>query len=160
MTRSYSRPHASRVALRYRFITLMTAVAMLGGTVYLFRIMPKGFIPSQDSGFFFAFTMAGQDVSFDSMVRHEYTVSELVRKDPNVADVGVFLMGGNQGGFFVKLKPREERALTVDQTIAELRPKLFGVPGILAFPQNPPPITVSGQFTTSAYQLTLQSDRA
>ena len=45
----------------------------------------------------------------------------------------------------------------MDQTIAELRRKFFQVPGILAFPQNPPPITVSGQFTTSAYQLTLQS---
>jgi len=155
MTRAYDR--TLLMALRWRFATLMVAVLMLAGTVYLFRIMPKGFIPSQDSGFFFAFTMAGQDVSFESMVRHEYAVSEIVRKDPNVKNVGVFLMGGNQGGFFAGLKPRNERALTVDETIAELRPKLFAVPGILSFPQNPPPITVSGQFTTSAYQLTLQS---
>jgi multidrug efflux pump subunit AcrB len=66
-------------------------------------------------------------------------------------------MGGNQGAFFVKLKPRSERALSVDELIGELRGKFMQVPGILSFPQNPPPITVSGQFSTSVYQLTLQS---
>ena len=55
------------------------------------------------------------------------------------------------------MKPRDQRALSVDQIIAELRPKLVAVPGIMAFLQNPPPITISGQFTTSVYQMTLQS---
>ncbi len=146
-----------RIALRFRLATVGLAVLLLVGTVWLFRQMPTGFIPSQDSGFFFAFTMAGQDVSFESMARHEVAVSEIARHDPNVSDVGVFLMGGNQGGFFALLKPRAQRALSVDDTIGELRGKFFMVPGILAFPQNPPPITVSGQFTASAYQLTLQS---
>jgi HAE1 family hydrophobic/amphiphilic exporter-1 len=155
MSRVYDR--SLRAVLRYRFVTLLLACALLGGTVYMFNIMPKGFIPSQDSGFFFAFVMGPQDTSFESMVRHGYAASELVRNDPNVTDVGTFLMGGNQGGFFAKLKPREQRQLTVDQVIAELRPKLFFIPGILAFPQNPPPITVNGQFTTSAFQMTLQS---
>jgi multidrug efflux pump subunit AcrB len=85
------------------------------------------------------------------------TVWLFARHDPNVADVRVFLMGGNQGGFFALMKPRAQRALSVDETIAELRGKFFMAPGILAFPQNPPPITVSGQFTASAYQMTLQS---
>ncbi len=154
MARAYD--HTLLVALRFRFVTLTIAVVMAVGTVWLFTIMPKGFIPSQDSGFLFAFTMAGQDISFDSMARHEYAVGEITRHDPNVDAVGVFLMGGNTGGFFAKLKPRAERSLSVDQVIGELRPKYFQVPGILAFPQNPPPITVSGQFSTSIYQLTLQ----
>jgi HAE1 family hydrophobic/amphiphilic exporter-1 len=146
-----------RIALRFRLATVGLAVLLLAGTVWLFRQMPTGFIPSQDSGFFFAFTMAGQDVSYESMARHEVAVSEIARKDPNISDVGVFLMGGNQGGFFALMKPRAQRALSVDDTIGELRGKFFMVPGIMAFPQNPPPITVSGQFTASAYQLTLQS---
>jgi HAE1 family hydrophobic/amphiphilic exporter-1 len=144
------------IVLRFKSLTLAVAVLLLVGTAWLFTTMPKGFIPSQDSGFFFAFTMAGQDISFESMAQHEYAVADIARRDPNVAHVGVFLMGGNQGGFFAGMKPRSERALSVDQIIAELRPKFFQVPGILAFPQNPPPITVSGQFSTSAYQLTLQ----
>ncbi|MBI3666723.1 MAG: efflux RND transporter permease subunit, partial [Acidobacteria bacterium] len=55
------------------------------------------------------------------------------------------------------MKPRSERKLTVDQIMEELRPKMWAVPGIMSFLQNPPPITISGQFTTSVYQMTLQS---
>jgi len=47
--------------------------------------------------------------------------------------------------------------LSVDQIIDDLRPKLMQVPGIMAFLQNPPPITVNGQFGTSIYQMTVQS---
>jgi hydrophobic/amphiphilic exporter-1 (mainly G- bacteria), HAE1 family len=155
MARAYD--HTLQGVLKRRFATLAVAVLMLVGTVWLFVTMPTGFIPSQDSGSFFAFTMAGQDISFESMAKHLYALGEIARADPNVAHTGVFMMGGNQGGFFANLKPRSERALSVDQTIAELRPKLLSVPGILAFPQNPPPVTVGAQFSTSAYQLTLQS---
>ena len=156
MARAYDR--TLLVALRFKFATLSIAILMAVGTVWLFKIMPKGFIPSQDSSFFFAGAMAGQDISFGSMAQHEYALGEITRRDPNVEDVGVFVMGGNMGGFFAKLKPRAERALNVDQIIAGLRPQYFlQVPGILAFPQNPPPITVSGQYSNSVYQLTLQS---
>jgi HAE1 family hydrophobic/amphiphilic exporter-1 len=138
MARSYDR--SLLLVLRYRFATLLVAVALLGGTFWLFRIMPTGFIPSQDSGFFFAFTIGGQDISFDSMARHEFAVAEIARQEPNVDNVGAFLMGGNQGGFFAKLKPRSERSLSADQIINGLRPKFAQVPGILAFPQNPRPL--------------------
>jgi HAE1 family hydrophobic/amphiphilic exporter-1 len=146
-----------RVALRHSFVTLLVAFAMLGGTLYLFFTMPTGFIPSQDSGFMFGVTMAGQDISFDAMTQKTRAVATIARNDPNVSDVGAFAMGGNQGFFFVGLKPRNERALSVDQFITAMRPRLFMVPGILAFMQNPPPITVSGQYSTSVYNLTLKS---
>ena len=146
-----------QAVLRHQFATLMAGVLLLAGTVWLFETMPTGFIPSQDSGFFFGITMAGQDISFDSMARHQHAVEEIVHADPNILSSGAFLMGGNQGFVMGMLKPRSERKLSVDQTIAELRPKLFAVPGMLTFLQNPPPITVSGQFGGSVYQLTLQS---
>jgi HAE1 family hydrophobic/amphiphilic exporter-1 len=146
-----------RIALRHQFTTLLVAFAMLGGTLYLFFTMPTGFIPSQDSGFMFGVTMAGQDISFDAMAQKTRAVAAIAGHDPNVSDVGAFVMGGNQGFFFVGLKPRNQRALSVDQFIAATRPRLFMVPGILAFMQNPPPITVSGQNSISVYNLTLQS---
>jgi HAE1 family hydrophobic/amphiphilic exporter-1 len=146
-----------RIALRHQFVTLLVAFAMLGGTLYLFFTMPTGFIPSQDSGFMFGVTMAGQDISFDAMAQKTRAVADIAGHDPNVDSVGAFVMGGNQGFFFVGLKPRDQRALSVDQYIAAMRPRLFMVPGILAFMQNPPPITVSGQYSTSVYNLTLQS---
>jgi len=155
LTRSYD--YTLQKALKYRFTTIMVAVAMLGGTVYLFFTMPTGFIPSQDSGFMFGATMAGQDISFESMAKHQYAVAEIVRKDPAVSDVGAFAPEGNRGFIFVMLKPRAERAYSVDQMIDRLRPMMWSVPGVMTFLQNPPPITITGQNTASLYQLTLQS---
>ena len=53
---------------------------------------------------------------------------------------------------FIELKPREERPLTADEVIEELRPKLAQVPGFRVFLQNPPPIRIGGQNTRSLYQ--------
>ena len=143
--------------LRHQFATVMAGFALLAGTVYLFFSMPTGFIPSQDSAFCFGIVMAGQDISFESMAKHLRAVSDIVERDPNIVNTGTFLMGGNQGGFFAHMKPRSERKLSADQVIEELRPKVAAVPGVMVFIQNPPPITVSGQYTTSVYQMTLQS---
>jgi hydrophobic/amphiphilic exporter-1 (mainly G- bacteria), HAE1 family len=155
MTRAYDR--SLLLVLRHQFATLMLAFALLGGTVYLFRIMPTGFIPSTDSGTIFGPTIAGQDISFVSMAKHQRAISDLIQKDANVDGVFSYASDGNTGIVYVILKPRNQRRLTVDQVIGELRPKLFSVPGIMAFLQNPPPITVTGQQTNSVYQLTLES---
>jgi len=143
--------------LRHSFATMMAGLLLLVGTVYLFLTMPTGFIPSQDSGFVFGIVMAGQDISFESMAKHLRAVSDIAQRDPNVARTGTFLMGGNQGAFFASMKPRSERKLSVDQIIEEMRPKVSSIPGVMVFLQNPPPITVSGQYSTSVYQMTLQS---
>ncbi len=155
MTRAYDR--SLLLVLRHQFVTLMLALALLGGTIYLFRIMPTGFIPSTDSGTIFGPTIAGQDISFVSMAKHQRALSDIIQKDANVDGVFSYASDGNTGIVYVVLKPRNERKLSVDQVIGELRPKLFSVPGIMAFLQNPPPITVTGQQTNSVYQLTLQS---
>jgi multidrug efflux pump subunit AcrB len=151
-----------RVAMRFRLVTVAVAVLMLVGTVYLFETMPTGFIPSQDGGILFGAMLGPQDVSFDYMSKHAHAVGEIVRAHPDVNGVGVFvpgISGGfNQGIVFARLKPRDQRLLSVDQVIEELRPKVAGVPGIFTFLQNPPPITLSGQNVgASSYQLTLQS---
>jgi HAE1 family hydrophobic/amphiphilic exporter-1 len=146
-----------KIALRFSLATLAVAILMLVGTVYLFFHMPTGFIPSQDSGFMFGVTQGPQDISFESMARHQRAIADVVRADPNVQITGAFVIGGNQAFFFAGMKPRSERRLSVDQIIEELRPKVMSVPGLFTFMQNPPPITVSGQNSASVYQLTLQS---
>jgi HAE1 family hydrophobic/amphiphilic exporter-1 len=152
-----------RIALRFHPVTMLVAVAMLAGTVYLFEIMPRGFIPSQDSGFTFGVVVGPQDMSFDSLAQHLRMVSTTMQADPNVESVGAFGGGGggtsNEGFVFANLKPRNQRALNVDQVIEELGPKFLKIPGVFTFLQNPPPISVSGQFSTSVYQLTMQSSR-
>jgi HAE1 family hydrophobic/amphiphilic exporter-1 len=149
--------YSLKKVLRHQFATLMAGFALLAGTVYLFFGMPTGFIPSQDSGFFFGFALSGQDISFESMARHLRAVADIVQHDPDVENTGAFMMGGNQVGMFATLKPRAQRTFTADQILARVRPKVAAVPGIMVFLQNPPPITVSGQFSTSAYQMTMQS---
>ena len=147
-----------RLALRLRLATLAVAVLMLVGTFYLFFTMPTGFIPSQDSGFMFAAALAPQDASFDWMASHSVAAGRILTAHPEIAHVGVFVIGGNNAFMFANMKPREERKSSVDQIIEQLRPQVFSrIPSLLVFMQNPPPITVSGQNSQSAYQLTLQS---
>jgi HAE1 family hydrophobic/amphiphilic exporter-1 len=146
-----------RKVLHHKFATMAAAVALLIGTVYIFMTMPTGFIPSQDSGFIFGVTMAGQDVSFESMAQRQKAVADILQSDPNVVNAVAFSQDSNVAYLFSMMKPRAERALSVDQTMEALRPKLAQVPGILTFLQNPPPITINGQFTTSVYQMTVQS---
>ncbi len=96
-------PTTSRCAgvLRHQFATLMAALALLVGTVYLFFTMPTGFIPSQDSDFMFGVTMAGQDISFESMAKHHMAIADIVMSDPNVRDGGAF-RGGRQPGLLLR----------------------------------------------------------
>jgi hydrophobic/amphiphilic exporter-1 (mainly G- bacteria), HAE1 family len=155
MTRAYERTLG--VAMRFHVATFAVAVAMLFGTYYLFTTMPRGFIPSQDSGFMFAMTMGPQDISFDNMRKHHHAIAEVVRAHPEVDSVGSFVVGGNQAFIFARMKPRDQRQHSVDQIIADLRPKVAAVPSLMTFMRNPPPIQISGQRTTSEYQLTLQS---
>jgi len=155
MARVYD--YTLKKVLRHQFATISFALILLGGTVGLFFIMPTGFIPSQDSGFFIAISLAGQDISFDSMAKHQHAVMTTLMRDPNSAAVGSFIQGGNSAVAFMSMKPRPERKIMVDQVMENIRPKLSAIPGLMVFLQNPPPITISGQITNSLYQMTLQS---
>ena len=155
MSRFYD--YTLRGVLRHKFATAVVAAGFLGGTVYLFLTMPRGFIPSQDSGYLFGAILAGQDISHESMAKHSQAVAEAAGRDANVQDTFTFTSDSNQGIIFLGLKPRAQRPLSADETLASLRPKLAQVQGVLTFLQNPPPITISGQNSTSAYQMTVQS---
>ncbi|HEY3825917.1 MAG TPA: efflux RND transporter permease subunit [Bryobacteraceae bacterium] len=154
MNRAYE--HSLTFVLRHRFSTLMLAFALLGASVWIFLGMPKGFLPSVDSGVLNGISIAGQDISFDSMATHLKAVKNVVQHDPNVSDVFAIVQGGNTGITFAMLKDRKDRKLSADQVIQELQPKLLSVPGIMVLLQNPPPIQIGGNNTQSPYQLTLQ----
>ena len=142
-----------------RFAALMFSIAVLVGTVVLFKLVPTGFIPTQDIGQIIATTEAAQGTSFKEMVRHQQQIAAIVARDTNVAGfmsaVGVGGGSGNQGRIFMSLKPRTER-LTADEIIAELRPKLAGVPGMNVYMQVPPAIQIGARAAKSLYQFTLQ----
>ncbi len=154
-------------ALKYHRTTMILSVAMLFVTVGLLAIVPKGFIPSQDTGQITGITQAAQDASFDSLVQHQQAVADLIRKDPNVeavnSNIGPSATGGggaiasNSGNLFIRLKPRDQRHLSADEIIQNLRPQLATIPGIQVFLQNPPAIPIGTQQSTGLYQLALQS---
>ncbi len=140
--------------LHHRLSTLLLSFVVLAATVYLFTIVPKGFIPAEDRDMIMISTETAQDISWPSLVDHSMQLAEILQKDPNVDR---FLVDIDTSSFMlVVLKPRAQRKLNVDQIIQILRPKLNSVPGIRAMPINRPPINVGGRRVRSLYQLTLQ----
>ena len=152
------------LSLKHRPLTMAISLVLVGGTVYLFLLIPKGFLPSEDQGRFNMTVEAIQGIGFEEMVRHQTEVAEIVAQDPDIiAHTSNFGAGGgggtglNQGRISVDLKPRAERTRSVDQIIADLRPKVAQVPGVRVFMVNQPPINLGGQQgPRSTYQFTLQ----
>ncbi len=149
--------------LKYRFLTLITSVLILISTVYLFTLVPKGFIPTEDNGQLMANTKAAQDISFEAMLKHQQMVADIIRQDPNIEALNSTVGASgpnasvNNGRITIRLKPRSQRLLSADQIAQELTPKLRRIPGIQAFIRVPPAIPIGGQQSNSTYQFTLQS---
>jgi len=150
--------------LRYRRSTMAVSAVILVLTAYLFVAIPKGFLPTDDTGLVFGMTEAAQGISYEDMIRHQQELAAVVGRDPNVLSytssvggMGSFNTASNTGRIFVHLKSRSERPLSVDQVIQDWRAKLATVPGIQIFLQNPPPIRIGGTLSKSLYQFTLQS---
>src|SRR6266404_3850805 len=149
--------------LAHSLLTILIMVVLAGVTVYLFMKVPKGFIPSGDSGLLLASTEAAQGISFEDMVKHQNVIADVIQHDPNVESMSSTVgaggrnSGGNTGTIFIVLNPPNQRKLSADQVVEELRPKLSREPGIRAFIQNPPSINIGGRSSRSLYQVTLQS---
>jgi len=146
--------------IRHGLLMMLLFVVLLLATGYLFVIIPKDFLPSQDTSQIFGFTEGAQDISFASMARHQRAVNEVISQDPAVeafmSTVGSFGLGGiNTGLVFMHLKPRSQRP-AVEEVMQRLYPKLARIPGINVFLQNPPVIRVGGRLTQNLYQYTLE----
>ena len=148
--------------LDHGLATLIFSGLILVATTYLFIIVPKGFLPSEDTNQIIGFTEANQGISFESMQKHQKEVAAIISENANVeafmSSIGPSgsSPASNTGRLNIRLKPRNQRDLSVDEIIQELRPKLSAVPGIQVFLQNPPPIRIGGRLTKSQYQFTLQ----
>jgi HAE1 family hydrophobic/amphiphilic exporter-1 len=160
MLRSYD--GSLQWVMRHQRFILAFSVLLIVPTLYLFAVIPKDFIPSQDIGQIFGFTEGAQGASFESMVEHQKAVAEVIRREPGVenlmssAGAAGFRVTGNTGFVLLLLKPRGERDMTVDGIIQRLRGQLASLPGIRVYLQNPPAIRIGGQVTKSLYQYTLQ----
>ncbi len=147
--------HTLRPVLRHKFATMVVSAIILVATGYMLVVMPKGFLPNEDTGQIFTFTEGAQGISFDSMVAHQKQVAAVVAKNPYVDSFMSTVAQGNQGRIFMRLKPRDQRP-SADEIIQQLRREFVKIPGIAAYPQMLPPIRIGGQLTKAQYQFTLQ----
>ncbi len=152
-----------RGVLQYRAIMAVVFFAVVGLTLYLFQIVPKGFIPDSDNDTVQLQMQAAQGTSFYKMVDYQKQIAEIVRQDPNVdtfmASVGGgnWNGGGNQAQMYIMLKPRRERKQTIFQFIEQMRPKISRFPGFRGTMRIPPAINIGARGSSSSYELTVQS---
>ena len=152
--------------LRHEQLTLMVTAGTLVATVWLYIIIPKGFLPLQDTGLIFAVMEGGQEVSFAEMKRLQATVEQTLRKDPDVTGVisvvGVTPINAtpNAGRLAVTLRSRDERKTPVSAIIDRLQREVAAVPGVVVYFQPVQDIQISTRLSRAQFQYTLSGTDA
>jgi HAE1 family hydrophobic/amphiphilic exporter-1 len=149
--------------IAYKALMLAVTIATLAGSVWLYIVVPKGFFPTEDTGFLMATTEGPSDVSFEAMVALQKQVAKIVRADKAVDYINSTVGAGgpnpttNNGRMLIALKPRAERKENSTAVIQRLRRSANTVPGIAVYFQNIQNIRIVARFTKSEFQYTLQS---
>jgi len=153
-----------RGVLGFPVLTMIVFFATIALTVTLYAKTPKGYFPSDDSGFIIGSTRASADVSFQAMRDLQEQIANIVLADNAVQSLGSSVggtggFGGqNRGRMFISLKPPEERAgVTTQNVIDRMRPKLTAIPGIRLFMFPAQDVRAGGRQSDSNYQYTLTS---
>jgi multidrug efflux pump len=153
-----------RRVLEFPYLTLVVFFATIALTVTLYIKTPKGYFPTDDSGFVIGSTRASPDISFQAMLGLQQQLADIVMADPAVAGIGSSLGGtsgrggSNRGTMFISLKPPEEReGQSTAQVIDRLRRALYRVAGIRLFMFAAQDIRTGGRQSDSDYQYTLSS---
>jgi HAE1 family hydrophobic/amphiphilic exporter-1 len=146
-----------------RALAMVFSAVILVGTVVLARLVPKGFIPSEDQSRLWATTETAEGTSYEAMVKHQQAAAAIVQEDPNINGFMSAVGGGgrvstvNQGRLIMNLTSPDEREMNADEVARSLTRKLSAIPGLRVFISNPPVINIGGRASKSEYQFTLQS---
>jgi multidrug efflux pump len=147
--------------LGHQFLTLMVTLATLAATIALYIVIPKGFLPLQDTGLIYAVLEGGEDVSFAEMQRLSTAIESVIRKDPDVtgvvAVVGVTPLNAtpNASRLAITLRPRDQRTDTVSTIIDRLKQQVAMVPGAALFFQPVQDIQISTRVSRAQFQYTM-----
>jgi HAE1 family hydrophobic/amphiphilic exporter-1 len=150
-----------RVLARKALMLILT-LATLGGTVYLYMIVPKGFFPQEDTGFLIGVTEAATDTSFEAMSVRQRALVDILAADPAVDYINSTVGSGgpnptaNYGRLFIALKPQKTRD-PAPVVIGRMRQKATQIPGMQAFFQSVQNLNIGGRISKSQYQYVLQS---
>ncbi|GGU64198.1 acriflavine resistance protein B [Pseudomonas laurentiana] len=151
-------------ALAHQRLTLgvfgLTLVLAVAGYVSI----PKGFFPVQDTGFILGTSEAAADVSYPDMIEKHQALAKIIEADPAVQAFShaVGVTGSNQtianGRFWIALKQRNKRDVSVSAFIDRLRPELAKVPGVVLYLRAGQDINLSSGPSRSQYQYVLKSN--
>jgi HAE1 family hydrophobic/amphiphilic exporter-1 len=151
-----------RGVIGWRFAAVIVFFALLGVTYWIYQKVPRAFIPEDDQGYIIIVVQSPQGASI------EYTRNICAQVEKVLAGVheidGVFSITGfsfagsapNRGIVFANLRPFQERKGEEHSSagiIGRLRPQLFGIPGGLVIPFNPPAVQGLGQFGGFQFEL-------
>ncbi|MDP1585238.1 MAG: efflux RND transporter permease subunit, partial [Bradyrhizobium sp.] len=148
--------------LARKALMLLFTLATLGGTVYLYIVVPKGFFPQEDTGFLIGVTEAATDTSFDAMTVRQQALVDVLRSDPAIEYINSTVGSGgpnptaNYGRLFIALKPQKSRD-KLPVIVGRLRQTARAIPGLQAFFQPIQNLNIGGRISKSQYQYVLQS---
>ena len=146
-------------ALRHSLLTLLMLLATVALNVYLFGVIPKGFVPEQDTGKLIGWMRGDQSSSFQLTRQKMQIFVDGVRADPAVESVTATTGGGSRstGQMYVQLKPLVQRGETAREVVNRLREQ-FRVPGARLFLTPIQDVRSGGRQSSGSYQYTLRSD--
>jgi multidrug efflux pump len=152
--------------LRHQTLTLMTTLATVAATIWLYVVMPKGFLPQQDTGLITAVAEAGPEVSFVEMQRLVGIATEAIKHDPDVtgavAVIGVSPINPtpNAGHLAITLKDRDQRQALAGEVVERLKRLVAPIPGMVVYFQPVQDIQTSTRASRAQYQYTLSGTDA
>jgi len=150
-------------ALDYRWFTLTIAIAMTAGSIGLYVNIPKGFLPTQDTGLLRVRTLSKSSISFGAKLESQRAIAAAILSDPAVEHVASYIGVGamSVGSMLVKLKPVDARRESVEHVIERLRVKLARSKDSKVYFVPLQDVQVGAKTAASRYQYTLSGfDRA
>jgi hydrophobe/amphiphile efflux-1 (HAE1) family protein len=161
LNRAYDR--GLRIVLRHQTVTLLTLVAVIALTGFLYVVIPKGFFPQEDTGLIAGITEGSQDISTNGMADRQLELNDVILKDPAVQSLVSYIgpnpssPAPNQGRMWIALKPFGHRGpnSSAQQVIARVQRNVANITGIKLYMQAAQDITIGARVSKNAYQYTL-----
>jgi len=151
-----------RFSLKVRPLVIIGGLVLVGAAVWMFGILPEELVPTEDRGTAFGIVLAPEGATLEYTDRYmrmiEAQLMPLPERDGLFTATGLGFSGPGRvtnGFVFLNLKPMGERDRKQQEIVAQMFPRLLGIPGVLAFLVNPPAL---GNFSSSDVEYVLQAD--
>ncbi len=148
--------------LRHRFGTLVCTALTLVATLWLYVVIPKGFLPQQDTGLLVGVTDAAQDISFETMAERQRALADVIARDPDVRRIDSFVGAGtinptlNTGRLYIDIGSPDQRHISAAGIMRRLQNAVRAVPGIALHLQPVQDVTIETRASPTQYQYVLQ----